>query len=230
MNESKNPEEKIPDLAKKFFYSALGGILVSLLESMLRRILPEDASANLDLITNVALILIIGVLFLRKEHLNVVRGLKRWKAWRLVNSFILLGGLFAPWFKACNRQIFTEEGAVAMESALTFNGFDTLFLFGAFSRIGLGEAFFRTLPLIIVLLGIASIIAYIFLNLRKIVNQAGDDRWRIISLIISFVGMSVGIYTIADFENYLWGYWFSWLGLLLSGASELYAKQSDEFQ
>lgn len=216
--------EELPALAIKFLYSAIGGIVVSVLKLILRKTLSSDTQADIDLYANLFLILIIGVLFLRKEHIQLLRRIKKWKLWRLLNSFILMLGLYAPWFTACS------DSTVGAQSTNTFNGFDTALLYGLFAWLSTEDSsFWGVIYFLAVALGVALLLIYTLLNLRRILTQEDSDRWLSISLVFGFLGMLAGIFAIASIQDYLWGYWLSWLGIISSLIAEYFAKYHKEF-
>ena len=143
------------------------------------------------------------------------------KYWRRFNTILFLVAFFAPWLPSCGNN--------------TLNGFQSTLVVGSAivgfvsnpGNLNVEEnQYLWFVPIVFV--GLICTLLYWLMNL---VPSSGSttrvfSRWRIGMLIGGTLGMLLGsiVHTTfygMDLQDYLWGYWLTWVGLLSSIGLEI---------
>ncbi len=145
------------------------------------------------------------------------------KYWRRFNTILFIIAFFAPWLHSCG--------------VATFNGFEFTILFGlatshSFSGSGTSTDGQSGLLAPIIFLGLICILLYTVINL--ICSLGVTTRilscWRLGVLIGGGIGMlaSLALTGSSDMsiEDYLWGYWLTWVALVSSSGVEIMDAQA----
>jgi hypothetical protein len=233
MKAQSQPEEKLPEIAKKYLDAAVGGIIISSIELALRVILPDSADKYVKLLSNILLLLLVVILFLRPVYLKSFLYLQRWKAWRMVNSMIILFVFFAPWFRACTPTPVppdqpNQPAGFSTIPEVVFNGYQIIYLTGAVTLDKLlsrsVETFLDAIPWAVIFFGLLFMIIYSFANLRIIFTN-GRRRLLVFSLVMSFLGLLSMAFSVTNKRDLLWGYWLGWVGLTSSAVLEILSRR-----
>lgn len=131
------------------------------------------------------------------------------KSWRRFNTILFLFAFWAPWLSFCGSN--------------KLNGFETTILSGA-ATADLGNQ--STLLPPIVFVGLICILLYSLISLIFSFGITTEkvSRLRIGALVGGCVGMlSLVLASFSDSstDDFLWGYWLTWVGLLSSIAIEI---------
>jgi len=133
------------------------------------------------------------------------------RVWRMLNTVILLFGVFAPWLTSCNTEI-TGVGVAKLTVPMLRD-----FVLGPLDD--------ERVVILLVITFVHIVLIYIILNTVYLIFSTPAKTWLRLTLAFAFGGISIVLLKeIVSIQSFLWGFWLTCGGLLSAAGVEIFDK------